>query len=228
MRGMIKVLRTLPILLLLAMSCSHDRPSASMSVPDYAPLSPGRFNDFDVTRTTYSEIYSPEIRQYVSRQAVTDSVRDSNNRLIFKLGYFVLNDGVWKLDSVTAVWRTHDSVIRQENGKPVLIMLFPLSDGSRWNGNYYNNVSELLFYCVHAGRPLQAGLLNFPETVTIIRQDDSTLLSRKKYIEIYARNVGLIKTEKIFLDYCSTPDCRGKGIIQSGWTELSTIKNFGE
>ena len=107
-------------------------------------------------------------------------------------------------------------------------LIFPLANETAWNGNSYNAMPEKMFRVKNLGRPFQAGNFIFPETVMIIRQDDSTLLSKNKYTEIYAKNVGLIRTEKIFVQYCNTPDCVGKGIINSGRKEISVIKKFGK
>ena len=89
-------------------------------------------------------------------------------------------------------------------------------------------MNEKIFRVKDLGMPFKDGKNTFLKTVTIIRQDDSTLLSKNKYMEIYAANVGLIRTEKIFVQYCSTPDCIGKGIIESGWKEISVINKYGK
>jgi len=216
-------------LLLTIISCSKDKLLESDPDAAYFPLSNGQFSDFDVKRTNYPILSLPEKQHFTTRQTISDSFRDLNDNLVFKMNYFVQNNkSEWKSDSSATVWHLPDKAMSQENGRTIVNQIYPLSNGLLWNGNLYNTDSEEMFRATDIGKPFQTETRLFPKTVTIIRHDDSTLLSRMKYIEIYALNVGLIRKEKIFLKYCNTPDCLGKGIINSGWAELSVIKNYGK
>jgi len=216
-------------LLLTIISCSKDKLLESDPDAAYFPLSNGQFSDFDVKRTNYPILSLPEKQHFTTRQTISDSFRDLNDNLVFKKNYFVQNNkSEWKSDSSATVWHLPDKAMSQENGRTIVNQIYPLSNGLLWNGNLYNTDSEEMFRATDIGKPFQTETRLFPKTVTIIRHDDSTLLSRMKYIEIYALNVGLIRKEKIFLKYCNTPDCLGKGIINSGWAELSVIKNYGK
>ena len=215
------------LLFIATFSCSKEK-IASQSDGDYLPLIPGNFSEFDVEKTKFTLSALPEIQQFTIRQVIADSFRDVSNQLVYKSEYYSLdNKSAWKMDSIVPVWRTFDKTMCQENGQVIVKMIFPLANEMVWNGNWYNAMSEKMFRVKDLGKPFNAGNIVFPKTVTIIRQDDSTLLSKNKYIEIYAMNVGLIFTEKIFVQYCNTPDCIGKGIINSGWKEISVIKKYG-
>lgn len=226
---MIKNFFRIIFLFLTIISCSKDQLTELDSDAAYFPLDIGQFSDFDVERIHYTILSLPEIQHFSTRQMISDTFRDINNNLVYKMDYLVQNNkSEWKLDSSAIEWRILDKAMSQENGRTIINQAYPLSDGLLWNGNLYNTDTREMFQAVHVGKPYQNGLTLFPKTVTIIRQDDSTLLSRTKYIEIYAQNIGLIRKEKISLKYCNTPDCLGKGIINSGWAELSVIKNYGK
>ncbi|TDE16299.1 hypothetical protein [Dyadobacter psychrotolerans] len=195
----------------------------------YFPLKAGFSSEFDLQRTIYSRSDLPEIRNYTIRQLIADSFKDLQNHWVYKIEYAAgTGQENWKTDSIIPIWRTTDNLLVQENGQTVLRQVYPISEGASWNGNCYNSLGEVKFRFTRVGLPFQSGSQLFPKTITVIRQDDSTLLSRNRYIEIYAEHVGLIRTEKSVLQYCSTPDCRGKGMISSGWKEISVIKNFGK
>ena len=216
------------LIFIAILSCSKER-ITTQSDGDYLPLIPGNFSEFDVERTKFTLSALPENQQFTIRQVIADSFRDLNNQLVYKSEYYSLDSkSAWKIDSIAPVWRTFDKAMCQENGQVIVKMIFPLANEMVWNGNWYNAMSEKMFRIKDLGKPFQAGNTVFPKTVTIIRQDDSTLLSKNKYVEIYAMNVGLIFTEKLVVQYCNTPDCVGKGIINSGWKEISVIKKYGK
>ena len=208
--------------------CSKDN-ITSQPEDAYIPLISGNFAEFEVERTKFTLSALPEIQKLRTRQIIADSFRDVSNHLVYKSEYYVLDTkSAWKIDSIIPVWRTLDKTMCQENGQAIVKLVHPLANEVAWNGNLYNAMNEKVFHVKDLGKPFQIAAMTFPNTVTIIRQDDSTLLSKNKYIEIYAMNVGLIRTEKIFVQYCGTPDCIGKGIINSGWKEVSTIIKYGK
>lgn len=206
-------------------SCSKDNLPLSFDT-SYFPLGIGQSTQFDVERTDYSLSSPLKITNITTLQIISGSFKDINDQLIFNTTHFVqINNSEWNLDSTNTAWRTLDKAMSQENGQTLINMIFPVANGVIWNGNLFNANGEEMFRMINIGKPYQTETTLFTNTITIIRQDDSTLLSRNKYIEIYAKDVGLIRKEKIFLKYCNTPDCVGKGIINSGWTEFSSIKN---
>ena len=225
MNHRIKLYITFSFLLLIIISCSKDNLSLNFDT-SYFPLGIGQSTQFDIERTDYSLSSSPKITSLTTLQIISASFKDINDQLVFETTHFVqTNNSEWSLDYTNTAWRTLDKAMSQENGQTVINMAFPVANDVSWNGNLFNANGKEMFRMINVGKPYQTETTLFPNTVTIIRQDDSTLLSRNRYIEIYAKDVGLIRKEKIFLQYCNTPDCVGKGIINSGWTEFSSIKN---
>ena len=218
------------ILLILALaSCSDPENPQRLSGHDFYPLETGRYSEFGVQRTVYTVDRRQEVSQYRIRQVTGDTIPTTDGRKVYQMRYAVKElYSDWKTDSVNASWHTADKAIEQENGKPVIKINFPLSEGAQWDINALNNLGKQIGFVRNLSRPYQLPTISFQNTITVIRQDDSTLLSRKKYIEIYAANVGLIRRERVTLEYCYTGDCVGKGIINSGWKEVITLENFGK
>lgn len=219
---------TLFLFVLLLTRCSRESQSPQ---PEniYIPIELGLFSEFDVARTNYSITSLPETKHLKTKEIISDSSRNVRNQVVYKIDYLSHgNSGEWTLDSSSGLWQTLDKIMIQENGQSIVRMLFPLSEKLTWDVNQYNIKDMQRARVERLGLPYLINNHQFPNTVTIIRQDDSTLLSKNKYIEVYAQNVGLIRRERVHLQYCNTPDCWGKGIIQSGWTEVSTIKNYGK
>jgi hypothetical protein len=220
---------SLLFLVLLSLSCTKDKLTTPASFTSFIPLSIGMYADYEIERTLFSITSPPRRLHYTMRQVITDTIRNISNQLIYRIDYYSLNAKLnWESDSSSVIWQAEDKVIGMENGVIILKILYPLSNGSDWNGNWFNHTAGNTFQAVDLGKTYSSKSGYFPYTVKIIRQDDSTLLSGNKYIEIFALNVGLIRSEKYNLNYCNTPDCLGKGLINSGWTEIRTIKNYGK
>ena len=61
------------------------------------------------------------------------------------------------------------------------------------------------------------GTRRFENTVYVVGTNDSTLVNQKKYLRVYAPNVGLVYREDRSLAFCqSSSTCIGKGIVESG------------
>ncbi|CAG5069518.1 hypothetical protein DYBT9623_02254 [Dyadobacter sp. CECT 9623] len=213
--------------LLLFISCQHT-PGPDSPGKSYYPLEAGTYSEFRVEKTVYSENQPTKKTDSQVRRLLGEAM-NTDGQLIYPIHFSTRNAAnEWKTDSVSAAWTNVNQAFEQENGKPIAKMYFPLTEGLKWDGSTYNssNVSESIARDVD--RPLEINGKYYPKTVTIIRQDDSTLLSRNKYIEIYAENVGLVMRERLNLQYCHSGDCIGKGVIESGWKEVFILEKFGK
>jgi hypothetical protein len=210
-------------------SCSDPSERTGDQGLEYFPLQTGQFVELDVSRTSYQRFQPEETVRYLMRETIGDSFSNSDSQRVFNVSYSSKRlSQDWKDDSTGVQWTAKDKILAQEDGTTIVKMSLPVSNGLRWNGNLLNNQKAQIFEAARVGEPHSDTYLSFPNTVTIIRQDDSTLLSRNRYIEIYAQDVGLIRRERIYLQYCYTADCLGKGVINSGWREISIIQNHGK
>jgi hypothetical protein len=213
--------------LFIIISCSGPDQPVSRSGNDYFPLESGQYSEFNVEKTRFSTDGQVSTKHYYIRKTTGKSFAQANGQLTFPLSYgHQQPDHSWYPDSASVSWQTISQVFEQETGQAVIRFTSPIHDGMSWDVNAYNQAGKRLCKVKDFGKPYRNGALYFPNTVTIVRQDDSTLLSKKKYIEIYARNVGLIMRERTHLNYCYTPDCLGKGIVDSGSREVIIIQKF--
>lgn len=210
---------------LILSGCKENTVPESVSDYDYFPVKSGSISRFTVTKTIYKPSLSPQVSQYQIQSAIGEAFKITDNQTANRIEYSSKwSQSDWRTDSSAAIWRTADKAFAQEHGQTIIKMYFPMSEGLSWNGNSYNQGAEQPFRCIDKGKPKQIGLQYFPHTVTIIMQQDSTLLSKNKYIEIYAAGVGLVATEKIHVKYCYTPDC--SGTIVSGYEEKAVIQEL--
>ena len=124
------------------------------------------------------------------------------------------------------VWRTVNQALRVENGATWVKLQFPTYEGTRWNGNVFNTQPEQTYQITALNKAVKTSFGTYDKTLTVVQQNDSTLLSLRRSQEIYAENIGLIQRERTFVRYCGTPDCRGKGIIDYGFTQRITLTDY--
>ncbi|TLV01142.1 hypothetical protein [Dyadobacter luticola] len=208
-------------------SCSHPEATKPADNP-YFLLETGRYSDFRVDKTTFEIGKTDQLHSLKYRRKIGEAFKKSDGGQAFAIGYSSLKLTNRQTDSVSAIWQTENRIFELENGQPVIKLTLPAYEGAIWNVNAYNARTESISRITETGKSYQIGNQVFENTITVIRQDDSTLLTRKKYIEIYAQNVGLIRRERLNLQYCHKADCLGKGIVLSGSKEITTIENFGK
>lgn len=217
------------ILSFFIIQCSGPEKPEQMKEPGYYPLEAGNFSEFNVEKTTCVSGRPDNIAKHVIRQLTLSPFADSEGNQIFPQQYATLQpDQSWQTDSLTISWLSFDKIFAQENGLTVVKLRLPAAEGLQWNGNEYNASGKCIFEAKEVNRPFRIGSLFFPNTVTVIRQNDSTLLSRSKYTETYAPGVGLICREQLYLQYCYSADCLGKGIVSSGWKKITSIRKSGK
>ncbi|GHB60053.1 hypothetical protein GCM10007390_12210 [Persicitalea jodogahamensis] len=194
---------------------------------EYFPLETGTFREYEVTETRYALAQPAQTRTYRIRETIGLKYTDASGQDVYPFERSVREGKAWRVDSVGLAWRTADQAFRTENGRTFIKIQFPVRESLRWNGNLYNTLGKQIFEINAVDRPLMLDSLAFARTITVVQQNDSTLLSLRKSQETYAGNIGLIKREQTSVQYCGTPDCLGKGIIDYGFTKTTLLKNYG-
>ena len=218
------------VLFLLLSGCQSPDAGPIETGEDYFPLETGRYVIYDVEEQQYVLNASP-VRQVYQRKEVTgSSFTDATGQPAFRLIRYRRNTAAqpWQPDSVWAMRVVNNEAIRTENGRDFVALLFPVREPLTWDANRRNNLGPETYSTRNAGQPFGVSGIQFSETVTVQNQPDSTLVSQRKYVAVYARQVGLIYRERTNLTYCTaTPDCIGKNQIDYGRQEIYRVKSFG-
>ena len=214
-------------LLLGSLGC--ERSNSPYPTPGYTyfPLIPGQSAEYEVTETTYALAQSPSTRTYQLRETTGAPYTDASGQSVYPLERARKNQqGEWVADSVFLAWRTVNQALRVENGVTLVKIQFPIYEGTRWNGNVFNTQPEQTYHITSLNKAVKTRFGTYDRTLTVVQQNDSTLLSLRRSQEIYAQDIGLIQRERTFVQYCGTPDCRGKGIIDYGFMQRVTLTNY--
>ena len=197
----------------------------------YYPLQTGDYWVYQVTEETYSLTSGAITRSFQLQQKIGSSFT-RNGQVFFQLEESTRQSeqNNWQVSAIRTVYKSLSEVVSQDNNVPTVNLLFPVSASTSWNSNTYNGLPDTLtLHYQNIGRPFATGKLSFDRTVSVVGPNDSTLINLTKYQRVYAQNVGLVYRENAALAYCqSTPDCIGKGKIDSGtrqkWTLIASSR----
>jgi hypothetical protein len=110
----------------------------------------------------------------------------------------------WKLRNVCISNLTASTAERVEENIRYKKLIFPVSTKSSWNGNAQNTLDPLNYSYLFVDLPRTIGNTKFDSVLQVNQQDATNLISKKYYIEKYARHVGLV--QKQVIDVESQPD----------------------
>ena len=211
-------------------SCQPGNSDPVSSGYDYFPLETGRYVIYDVNEHRYALNVAPVQRTYQLKEVVGAAYADVTGQRAYRLMRYrrLAENQPWQADSIWSARLVGDEGIRTENGMDIVKLRFPVSDWLRWDGNRYNAAGDDACELSNSGLPYRVSDKQFAETVTVVAQQDSTLIAQDKRIEVYARRVGLIYKERVQLQFCSsTPACIGTYQIDYGIRQIYRLRSFG-
>ncbi|WP_416865812.1 MAG: hypothetical protein ACMVP2_26295 [Imperialibacter sp.] len=211
---------TLWVLLIASMGCQEETivPDTSRLGADFFPMEKGLYWEYEVDLTTYNLLDSMP-SHYFLREVVADTFTDLSGSLSYRLERFSRETANvdWQLDSVWTARLSTTQAVRIENNVPFIKLTFPLAEGKEWNGNALNNRGEETYQVSGLGLALEVGDTTFENTLTILQREVlDTIVFQDVRREYFAKEIGLVKKEFIQLNYCSTEECFGQKIIDSG------------
>ena len=197
---------------------------------DFFPLEVGRFVEYDVNEEEVALGRPAVVRTFQWKEKVAESYLDPAGEKVYRIARFrrTLEGQPWTPDSTFTVRLKIDYAVRNESGRDYVKMVFPPSEKRSWNGNSYNHLGEDEYVLKDVNKALKIAGTAFDRTVTVVQQNDSTLVNQDKRIETYAAGVGLVYRERINVQFCSsTPSCIGKAQIDFGTRQFVRFKRTG-
>ncbi|AEI49850.1 hypothetical protein Runsl_3486 [Runella slithyformis DSM 19594] len=196
----------------------------------YFPLETGRFVEYAVQEASYAVGKTPVLSSYFLKEVCGSETVGAGGQLQYQIQRYRRTTAQqnWTADSAGFAYLLPDRAVKVENNLPLVKMVFPLYEGLNWNGNHYNTLPPQTYEARFIKTPFTINALSFPESLHIIQQNDSSLVTLVRFTERYAPAVGLIYKENTALNYCQTPNCLGKGIIESGTQKVLRIVAYGK
>jgi hypothetical protein len=206
------------ILVGISIGCQKDTTNLTPDDSAYFPLQTGDYWIYQVTQETFS-LTNPATKRIYQLQEKVGNSYTQNGQLFFLVEESIklTAQSDWQINAIHTVYKNLSEVVSQESNVPTVRLIFPISAAASWNVNTYNANPDTLLRYQNSGRPFTVGTQIFSNTISVVGNNDSTLIDQQKYQRVYAQNIGLVYRENASLAFCqSTPDCIGKGIISSG------------
>jgi hypothetical protein len=235
------ILRFIPYLLIISLlgacSSSEIMPSAVESGRDFYPVQTGNTWIYQVDTIRYSSRFVTSLNtivvdtvkgRYFLKEIIADSIGLQEGNPLFRIELFRSADstGPWAIDSVWSIQRGKDKILKTENNRPLVKLKFPVSEGSRWDGNQYNSLQDssgTFWYKATAVNKAFAFQNNFYPGVVVVQKSDSNCLGKSDFQETYLKDIGPVSVLKSSLIYSQDgPDpCGSIPRIESG-----RVRNF--
>ncbi len=216
--------------LLLLSGCQLPGIDSGADDKDYFPLKTSHYVIYAVEEQQFSLTAPPVSRTYQLKEQIGQSYTDVTGQRAFRLFRYrrTTVNQPWQADSIWAVRLANNEAIRTENGRDFVRLTVPVANQLSWDSNRYNQLDQDDYTIRNAGQPYRVQDTVFDETITVSNQLDSTLISVKKRIDVYDRQVGLIYAERVAVQFCTTtPTCSGRNQIDYGTKQVYRIQTYG-
>ena len=194
------------ISLILSCNIGTIAPSEQDLGKNYYPLEVGKFVIYDVKKIKYNELTVHDTSIYQLKEVVADTFRNTASELIYRIERFKRGTLIdqWQLDSVwTSRLENNARYVRTENNVPFIRLVLPADNNISWNANALNVLKEDIHNIRNFGKRFQLGNDLFKETITVIQNQDSSLVDKDVRLEIYADTLGLIYKKSEIFQYIS-------------------------
>lgn len=188
-------------------SCKKDAPSTAVDIGyNYYPNNVGSWIIYDVDSIVWDDFNAPviEIDSFTYQiKEINESVfMDSEGRETMRIERYKRDDATnpWVIKDVWYANKTASNVERVEENIKFIRLIFPVKNGSVWDGNSANINSDWDYQYSEVDMPLVMGGISFDSTLIVNQRDDNLGIIYDYYKEIYAINVGLIYKEGTHLE----------------------------
>lgn len=181
---------------------------------------------YDVENTQYELSGKFTLKTYQLKELNASAFKDLAGKEVLRIErYRRENDSQeWTIDSIFTAKKEVDKALKTESNVTYLKMSFPMKEGLKWNGNAYNSYGNDSYEMRKVNQLFLINGQRFDNSVTVVQQNDSTLVDLKRRIEVYSEGIGMIYQEKINVSYCNSGDCLGKGKIDFGTKHILKFK----
>ena len=227
----------LSILFLAVWACGGSENTETIPAIDpdtgksYFFLVEGKYREYNVDEIRYLAVDISDTLTYQLREEVGAAFTSPGGQVSHIINRFTRPDDTqpWVLDSVWAARVETDRAVSVENNIPIVKMTFPTIVDRFWDANVFNPAALDTFRVTQFGTPFNiGGIASFLEAMVIEQHDDEDGITfRDIRREVYADSIGLVLKEYNVVKFCSTPECLGLEIIQSGRFYRERLFNHG-
>jgi hypothetical protein len=194
-------------LAIIACSCKKDEPVSSNDLGySYFPTEIKRYIIYDVDSIVHDDFtntidtFKYQLKEYIDI-SFTDNAGRNTLRIERSVKYY--NPSVpyssipWTLKNVWYANRTNTTAERVEENQRYVKLIFPVVNKKSWNGNASNTLGEKEYVYTEVNVPKTIGPISSDSTLSVTQQNSENLIEKKYYVEVYAKNIGMVSKEII-------------------------------
>lgn len=194
---------------------------------EYFPTEIGSYKTYDVVEIFHDVDLLPQhdTMRYQIKEVLTEELIDDEGDTIQKIKRYVRESdtSIWIIQDIWTQKRTSTTAeVVGENGR-VIKLVFAIAYDRFWNGNALNSSVALNSYYEDIYLPYTLNEVVYDSTVRVEKEDFLSFIDYRREYEIYARNIGLIKSvyKNLKIDNQDTLD------IQKGPELFYSLIDFG-
>lgn len=159
---------------------------------DYFPNKVGSYIIYEIDSTYYG--IQVETYQYQIKEVLADLYLDDAGEPVVKVERYRrnFNSQPWILSQSWIQKKTGTTAERVENNRKFIKLEFPVAEGGTWHPNAYNNLPDWTATYKNVDLPVDIGLLEFGEGLTVELRNVVNLVDQEVFYEVYAKGVGMI------------------------------------
>ncbi len=201
---------------LLSCNTEYEEPVFNNVISDYYPVKLNSEWIYQSDSIIYSQggKQKDTLRSFI-REIITDTLRDATGNLIYKTDRYIRKNGSddWHRINAWTVYINNSSVVRTEENIPLVKLVSPLKEGTRFrsNVNFDDNIKSEVggeFIAVYSGwRPVvesvSTDISYRNQTLSAIKikvADVESIIDLRKVNEYYVKGIGLVRKEMTIMD----------------------------
>lgn len=213
MRYVSPIVIILSIVICSTFSCKKGTSESVDMGLSYFPDKVGNYVVYDVDSFYYNDFTDRvDTFKFQLKEKIESIFPDNQNRPTLRIERYVKYFDKtkpypllpWRLRNVWTANRNASSAEKVEENLRYTKLIFPVTSKDSWNGNAQNILDPLNYSYLYVDQPRKIANQSFDSVLQVNQQDETSLISKKFYIERYARHVGLIY--KHVIDVQSQPD----------------------
>ncbi len=171
----------------------------------------GAYNIYKVEEIIYDDFsQTVDTFRYQLKEVNESMFSDNLNRKALRVERYKLNNkSQWEIFNVWYTIEDNVAVEKIEDNKRLVKLSFPLSDEVVWNLNAYNSENSMYVYYDFIHQKYKMDTFLFDSAVAVKSDAVNSSVRQRQYIEIYAKNIGLVYKNIVSIDR--------NGLLQRGF-----------
>ncbi|MEO6884266.1 MAG: hypothetical protein ABI199_09615 [Bacteroidia bacterium] len=217
-------------------SCKKDTPASINFGYNYFPYKVNNYWIYDVDSLVFNS-FTNKVDTFIfqEKEHIDSIIKDNTGRPTYVISRYKrvynpsipYNNETWIFKNVCVANITTTTAERVEDNQRFVKLIFPTQLNTTWNGNAQNTLGDWNYQYTAVDIPATYESKRFDSTATVTQINNTNLIQKQYYIEVYARNVGLVYKQIIDVQSDSITAMPLMNRINSGIEYTMTINSYG-